>query len=215
MKADVTIAVGHGGNLTFAPENVTVHPDQTVGWEWKSDTHNVAVEDHPDDANWKGTPAPVSKVYDRGYRYTHTFETVGEYEYFCQPHQAAGMVGTVTVSPAVTSGTATETTTDGTPPATKDDLPIEVGPGGSLEFAPDLLEVSAGTEVTFVWMSNTHNVAVESQPKRANRPSSPGGDGATYDAGYEYRYTFEVPGEYEYYCVPHETMGMKGTIIVE
>jgi plastocyanin len=27
--------------------------------------------------------------------------------------------------------------------------------------------------------------------------------------------TFEQPGTYEYYCIPHESAGMKGTIVVE
>lgn len=32
-----------------------------------------------------------------GQSYVHTFETAGEHEYFCAPHEAAGMVGTVVV----------------------------------------------------------------------------------------------------------------------
>ncbi len=215
-KADVTIEVGRGGNLTFTPENVTVHPGQTVAWEWKSDTHNIVVEDQPSDANWEGTPGSRSTLYDTGYRYTHTFETVGEYEYFCQPHNAAGMVGTITVAPPAEETTEKLTETTGEqPPATEDDLPVEVGSDGNLEFTPDLLTVPTGTEVTFVWKSDTHNIAVESQPDEANWQGTPGGDGTVYDAGHEYSHTFEVPGEYEYYCVPHQSVGMKGTIIVE
>lgn len=33
--------------------------------------------------------------------------------------------------------------------------------------------------------------------------------------GDEYEHTFEVPGTYEYYCVPHESSGMVGTVRVE
>ncbi len=32
--------------------------------------------------------------------------------------------------------------------------------------------------------------------------------------GLTYEYTFTVPGEYEYFCLPHEALGMKGKIIV-
>jgi plastocyanin len=32
--------------------------------------------------------------------------------------------------------------------------------------------------------------------------------------GLTYQYTFTVPGEYEYFCLPHEALGMKGKIIV-
>lgn len=33
--------------------------------------------------------------------------------------------------------------------------------------------------------------------------------------GAEYEHTFEAPGTYEYYCIPHESSGMIGTIRVE
>ncbi|WP_435155095.1 plastocyanin/azurin family copper-binding protein [Haladaptatus sp. DFWS20] len=217
-KANTTLKIGPGGNLTFVSDDVTIHPGQTVAWEWKSDNHNIVVENQPEGANWTGTPGAQTKLYNTGYRYTHTFETVGEYEYYCQPHEAAGMVGTVTVTPEGTSETTTETTNEAKPPATEDDLPIQVGTKGELVFTPGTerpLKVPAGTEVTFVWQSDTHNIAVESQPEGANWKGSLGDDGKTYDEGYEYSHTFDVPGRYEFYCVPHETVGEKGTIIVE
>ncbi len=31
----------------------------------------------------------------------------------------------------------------------------------------------------------------------------------------EYEYTFEEPGTYEYYCIPHESSGMVGTVHVK
>ncbi len=152
-KADATVKVGSGGNLSFEPEALTVHPGQTVAWEWRSNNHNIVVEDQPGGADWKGTPGSSSEIYNDGYRYTHTFETVGEYEYFCQPHEAAGMTGSVTVSPEGANGKTTETTTDGKPPATADDLPVEVAPNDEYGFRPGTerpLKVPAGTEVTFV-----------------------------------------------------------------
>lgn len=33
--------------------------------------------------------------------------------------------------------------------------------------------------------------------------------------GQTYEYTFTVPGEYEYFCLPHEALGMQGKIIVQ
>lgn len=39
-------------------------------------------------------------------------------------------------------------------------------------------------------------------------------EGVLYQ-GEEYRHTFDVPGEYEYFCIPHEQDGMTGTITVE
>lgn len=34
-------------------------------------------------------------------------------------------------------------------------------------------------------------------------------------SGSEYEHTFEEPGTHEYYCVPHESSGMVGTVQVE
>ncbi|SFR44549.1 cupredoxin domain-containing protein [Halogeometricum limi] len=34
-------------------------------------------------------------------------------------------------------------------------------------------------------------------------------------SGESFSHTFEVPGEYQYLCIPHEQSGMVGTIVVE
>ena len=39
--------------------------------------------------------------------------------------------------------------------------------------------------------------------------------GGAIDSGDTYAYTFDVAGEFEYFCVPHERAGMVGTVIVE
>jgi plastocyanin len=35
------------------------------------------------------------------------------------------------------------------------------------------------------------------------------------ESGDTFQVTLDRPGTYEYYCIPHETSGMKGTIVVE
>lgn len=92
---------------------------------------------------------------------------------------------------------------------------VWVGPGGDLVFEPDSITVSTGTEVTWEWQSNTHNVKVESQPDGADWQGTEGGSGNTFDEGYVYSFTFEVPGTYEYYCAPHRAQGMTGEVVVE
>ena len=77
-------------------------------------------------------------------------------------------------------------------------------------FVPDEIEVEVGTTVTWEWGTNTHNIEVREQPDDADWPGEPD----IYDEGHEYSYTFEVPGTYEYVCVPHEAQDMFGTIIV-
>ncbi len=39
--------------------------------------------------------------------------------------------------------------------------------------------------------------------------------GGGLDPGETFEYTFDVPGEYDYYCIPHEAAGMVGTVVVE
>ena len=39
--------------------------------------------------------------------------------------------------------------------------------------------------------------------------------GGLIESGDEWSHTFEVPGEYEYLCIPHEASGMIGTVVVE
>jgi plastocyanin len=95
-----TVQVGPGGELVYTPETLYVSPGTTVVFEWGSDNHNVVVESQPEGANWEGTPGAPEETYDTGYTYEHTFETLGEYSYFCQPHKGVGMVATIVVNEA-------------------------------------------------------------------------------------------------------------------
>ena len=95
-------------------------------------------------------------------------------------------------------------------------------------FEPSTLTVSAGTTVTFT------NVSSEPHSVTAYEDSIP--EGAEYFSSGEldseakarsqieatllgdeetYAVTFDEPGTYEYFCIPHEDQGMKGTIVVE
>ena len=115
-----------------------------------------------------------------------------------------------------TGDTGADPTTDETTgDATADHAArVAVGPDGELRFAAETLVVPPGTKVTWVWESDTHNIAVRKQPDGANWQGTEGGAGDVYDTGHEYSHTFETTGTYEYVCVPHETVGMKGTIVV-
>lgn len=100
---------------------------------------------------------------------------------------------------------------------TKFDGPVvEVGPNGRNVFTPGTTEpltIDAGTRVLFDWRSDNHNIEVRDQPAEADWQGTEG-DG-TYHTGHTLEYTFDVPGEYHYVCVPHEAMGMIADIIVE
>jgi plastocyanin len=90
------VVVGPGGSLVYEPADLEITPGTTVNFVWDSDNHNIVVDSQPDGAEWEGTPG--SDTYDTGYEYSHTFETEGEYAYYCQPHLSAGMEASITVS---------------------------------------------------------------------------------------------------------------------
>lgn len=97
-----------------------------------------------------------------------------------------------------------------------------------LTFEPYRIEVEAGT--TVVWENvgsvghtitayedeipgdaeyfasggfDTQDAAVEGYPDEGN-----------VEGGASWEYTFETPGEYKYYCIPHEMNGMDGYVKV-
>ncbi|WP_227373706.1 plastocyanin/azurin family copper-binding protein [Haladaptatus halobius] len=230
-EPDMTVKVGPGGNFTFEPPELEVRPGTTVQWIWESDSHNVVVRSQPTDANWDGSLGPKSKVYETGYSFTHTFDVLGSYEYYCQPHLAAGMTGTVIVtkSPSETTTSESAPHTDSgevediqpnEPQTIRDltgqsEITVTVGPDGTLQFDPAGARISSGATITWVWESNTHNVIPESQPDEANWKGTPGAPSKRYDSGYTYSHTFATPGMYEYYCQPHKSAGMTGKLIVE
>ena len=73
-------------NFTFSPATLTVAPGTTVTWVNGDDIpHAVAAKDR----------SFRSKVLDTDDRYSFTFATAGEYEYFCTLHPH--MVGKVIV----------------------------------------------------------------------------------------------------------------------
>ena len=109
--AQETTTVDMTDNLVFDPEEIQISPGTTVTWEnVGSIGHSVtAYEDEiPDGAEYFASGGFDSESAARnaypdegnvagGETYEYTFETEGEYGYFCIPHEQAGMVGTVIV----------------------------------------------------------------------------------------------------------------------
>jgi halocyanin-like protein len=93
-------AQGNGGTFAFEPPAVRVSPGTTVTFNWTSNTHNVLVEEQPEDAGWSGH----EPIEDTGFSFEHTFETPGVYTYYCEPHLSLGMKGAVVVGAAPGGG---------------------------------------------------------------------------------------------------------------
>jgi plastocyanin len=95
---------GGGGTVTVelvdyaynpgTEEPLYIAPGTTVNFVWKTDSHNINVDSQPDGANWEGH-MPIENT---GFEYEHTFETMGTYEFHCDPHLSLGMEGTIIVN---------------------------------------------------------------------------------------------------------------------
>ena len=98
--------------VAFEPAELTVEQGDTVAWKHAAgEPHNVVAyaDELPDGATYWASGGFESEDAARegwengqgavqsGQSYVRTFETAGEHEYFCVPHEAAGMVGTVVV----------------------------------------------------------------------------------------------------------------------
>lgn len=94
------VAVGPGGALKFDPEELEIKPGTKVTWKWESDGHNVVPEKTPSGASWSGH----QPLENTGFTYSHTFDKKGKYEYFCEPHKSAGMVGSIKVTKNPSTG---------------------------------------------------------------------------------------------------------------
>lgn len=77
----------------FSPADVTIAAGDSVTWRWEgSMTHSV------EEGTSLTNPTPL---FDSGNKTSGTFgyrfTTAGTYPYFCRPHFAVGMRGTITV----------------------------------------------------------------------------------------------------------------------
>ncbi|WP_162913018.1 plastocyanin/azurin family copper-binding protein [Rhodospirillaceae bacterium SYSU D60014] len=101
------------------------------------------------------------------------------------------------------------------------DIAAVVEMTNGLNFSPDEITLPAGGTVE--WRNTsffTHTITVD--PARASNPDDvrlpPGAepfDSGEIPAGEVFRRRFTTPGTYRYVCIPHEGMGMIGTITVE
>ena len=79
-------------------------------------------------------------------------------------------------------------------------------------FAPDPLEVEAGTTITF-----TNEDAIDHTVTAGTReaPTPEVFDGTVPEQGPTFELTLDEPGTYDYFCRFHPGAGMTGQIIVE
>jgi plastocyanin len=90
----------------------------------------------------------------------------------------------------------------------------------SLAFEPELVTIRAGQAVKWVNSSYAIHTATAipdkaKDPRSVNLPkgAKPFGSGLVSPGG-TFSHTFDVPGRYKYFCIPHEMAGMIGEVIV-
>lgn len=94
------------------------------------------------------------------------------------------------------------------------------GPKGEFVFLPDRLTIKPGETVTWVLQSGGHTVTAY-HPKnhsayrsRIPADAEPWDSGLLTEKGVTFAWTFTREGVYNYFCRPHESVGMVGAIVV-
>jgi plastocyanin len=143
VAADQTVQVGPG--LSFSPATVTVAPGETVTWSFQA-LHTSTSDEQTGPETWD------SGLLSSG-TFSHTFQTPGDYPYYCAVHSSpggfamngvvvvsgAGVTATPTPNPTATqtpNPTATQTPNPtATPAATSTPIPVATPPASGI---PDL-----------------------------------------------------------------------------
>lgn len=102
-RADAEHVVEMNDQFKFVPNQLTVRAGQTVTWRNVGNLVHTSTSDQraaqrAEDAKLPAGAEPWdSGLIRRGESWSHIFDVPGEYSYFCMPHEAAGMVGTLIV----------------------------------------------------------------------------------------------------------------------
>jgi plastocyanin len=149
-----------------------------------------------------------------------------------------GEEGTPTPEPTLTEGDGggTPTETD-SPEGTETDTPEETGDetetgdgegttvgmeaeGDAFYFDPIGLFVEPGTTVTWSNESGSHSSTAyqegngPAETTRIPEDAEAWDSGTLSEEGATFEHTFETPGTYDYFCIPHKTLEMVGRVVV-
>lgn len=103
---EITLVQTPAGKTYFDPVGVHIAPGDTVRWVQISGFHSVTAY-HPSNDNHELRIPRSAKPWDsdilladypkRGATFEYVFAVEGVYDYFCKPHEMAGMVGRIVV----------------------------------------------------------------------------------------------------------------------
>lgn len=85
-------------------------------------------------------------------------------------------------------------------------------------FEPHVVRVTEGGTVRWTNESGTHSTtayhSANDKPQLVPDGAAAWDSGVLSEEGATFEHTFETEGVYHYYCTPHETLGMIGSVIV-
>ncbi len=110
----------------------------------------------------------------------------------------AGGATPAATPPAATAGTPTAAT----PEAGGEEVVVDIR---GLKFIPAEIEIAAGTTVRWPNSDTVEHTVTEVG-------DNPRFDSGLYGPGESFEFTFDEPGTYEYFCIPHPFM--RGTVVV-
>ena len=103
---EVKLVQTPAGDAYFDPAGIHIAPGDTVRWVQISGFHSVTAY-HPRNGNHELRIPESAEPWDsdilladypkRGATFEHVFTVQGVYDYFCKPHEMAGMVGRIVV----------------------------------------------------------------------------------------------------------------------
>ncbi len=100
-----------GAHVAFEPVGLLIQPGQTVRWVNAGNNVHTTTAYHPDNDDHPLRIPETARPWDSGYlinpgdRFELTLTVEGVYDYFCTPHEMAGMVGRIIVGRPAGPGT--------------------------------------------------------------------------------------------------------------
>lgn len=114
LAADAPVVIrmtsnADGSCVGFDPIGVLIAPGQTVRWACEASVHTTTAY-HPNNANHSLRIPQAAQPWNSGFLFPGksfdlTLTVAGVYDYFCMPHEMAGMVGRIIVGHAAGPGT--------------------------------------------------------------------------------------------------------------
>lgn len=173
----------------FVPTTVNILPGDTVTFEWAAGVHTVTsgVSSNPADNPGALFDEPLNAANPT---FSYTFSLAGAYSFFDRENEN-GLVGTIIVEPF--------------------EVEVEVVDNA---FTPEHIFIFAGDQVLWQWIEGSHTATSGASSNPADNPGAEFNSLSTV-AQPVLVHVFPTAGYYPYFCIPHEVIGMTGSVTVQ